>query len=191
MKTCLAEFVSIQTGVHLNPSSEGDALYLQAGHFDQQNGSLDPRVRPNVTLDPRQSKHLLLPGDVLFVSKGVRHFAALYQSSMGRAVASPIFLVIRLHSHRKISPVYLTWYLNHPQTQLRLYALAKTATVSSLNRQDLLDFEISLPDLSRQNAIVQVDALRRRESALRRDLQALRENHIQKILLQSIRSPSP
>lgn len=182
----LGDIAGIMTGLQLRPNAHGDTLYLQANHFNAE-GLLDPRVQPSVLLEPNQSKHLLLPGDVLLVSKGREHFATRYLESMGRAVASPIFLVIRLHSYREVTPQYLTWFLNHPRTQEQLIPLVGQATVPSLTRQSMLEFEIAIPSLARQNAILQVDALRRRETVLRNDLQALREAHVQKLLYQSLR----
>ncbi len=186
MKKPISELATLSTGLYLQPSQAADILYLQARHFDDE-GTFDFRVEPEVTLDARQSKHLLLPGDVLFASKGHSRFAVLYQPSMGKAVASSVFLVIRLTSHSQVLPAFLVWYLNHPATQANLKSHERTATVPSLTLQDIAKLEIQVPTLAKQSAVVQVDALRRRETDLRGELQKQRDHLIQNTLLQAIR----
>lgn len=182
----LHTLASLTTGLYLQPSPQGETHYIQARHFNSD-GTFDSRIQPEVHLDARQSKHLLLPGDILFACKGLHHFATLYQPTMGRAVASSIFLVIRVQPHAQVLPGYLVWYLNHPETQSRFRTHARPGSVSSLTLQAVADLEVRVPALSKQSTLLQVEALRRKEMALRSELQCLRENHIQTLLLQSIR----
>lgn len=182
----VAEIANLATGLYLQTTPGGETRYLQARHFDED-GNLDFRIEPEIHLEPKQSRHLLLPGDVLFACKGHHHFAALYQPSMGRAVASSIFLVLRLHSHAQVLPAYLAWYLNHPDTQARLRPHSRMATVSSLTLQDIGQLEVRIPPLAKQSILLQVETLRGKEMALRREIQTLRENLIQNLLLQSFR----
>jgi restriction endonuclease S subunit len=177
---------NLSSGLYLQSAPDGDIRYIQARHFDSE-GRFEPRTPPEVRLEERQAKHLLQPGDVLFAGKGNHHFAALYQPAMGRAVASSIFLVLRVQNQDRVLPEYLAWYLNHPQTQDQLLILSRAATVRSLTMQQMARFPIPLPPVDRQRALLRIDTLRRRESALRRELQALRETHIQNVLIQSLR----
>ncbi len=91
MKTALKHITNIQTGVFAKPLKEGEIVYLQAKHFDE-NGQLISFLHPDLLAESISGHHLLQAGDVLFAAKGTKNFAALYESKNLPAVASTFFL---------------------------------------------------------------------------------------------------
>ena len=100
-------------GPSLKPSKIGDTQYLQLKHFNFSNNKLSD-IDSFVDLDKKLNEHLLITGDILFVTKGIRYFAWRYDKIVGQAFASSTFLV--LHPNQEIiAPHFLELYLNLPQ----------------------------------------------------------------------------
>jgi hypothetical protein len=69
LKINLKNIASVQTGVFLKPQSEGEVLYLQVKHFDND-FRLSHSVHPDLMEYSVNQKHVLTPGDILFAAKG-------------------------------------------------------------------------------------------------------------------------
>ena len=185
MKTTLKNITTIQTGVFAKPVSKGEIVYLQAKHFDEY-GELTDNLYPVLNADGKIDKHLLRKGDVLFAAKGTKNFAALFENENIPAVASTSFFVMRLFDE-SVLPGYLTWFLNHPDTQLLLKAKALGTSIPSISKQVLEALEITIPTIEIQNAILQITKLRNREKALKQQIEILREQQIQQQIINSIK----
>jgi restriction endonuclease S subunit len=185
LKTKLKHIAGIQTGVFAKPTQEGEIVYLQAKHFDE-NGELAEILYPDLNADSKVHKHLLKKGDVLFAAKGTKNFAAWYQSDAIPAVASTSFFVIRLHD-RNILPGYLVWFLNHPSTQALLKGQARGTSIASISKAVLSELEIPVPTIQKQELILQVTKLRYREKDLKQQIENLREKEIQHLLISAIK----
>jgi len=96
LKTSLRHIASVQTGIFAKPIPEGQIVYLQAKHFNE-NGQLVSSLHPDLQVENISGKHLLQHGDVLFAAKGKKNFATWYESKNLPAVASTSFFVIRLN----------------------------------------------------------------------------------------------
>lgn len=184
MKTTLKHITSIQTGVFAKPMHKGTIVYLQAKHFDE-NGELAKNVYPDLNADNKIDKHLLQKGDVLFAAKGTKNFAAWYEHDEMQAVASTSFFVIRIHD-KNVLPGYLTWFLNHPNTQTLLKGYARGTSIASISKAVLSELEIPIPDIQRQELILKIFKLRNQEKNLKRQIDNLREKEIQHLLINAI-----
>ncbi len=184
LKTTLKHITSIQTGVFAKPIQKGEIVYLQAKHFDE-NGELSETLFPDLNADNRTDKHLLKKGDVLFAAKGTKNFAAWYDNEIP-AVASTSFFVIRL-IEKNVLPGYLTWFLNHPRTQLLLKAHARGTSIASISKAVLSDLEIPIPDIQKQELILKIFKLRNKEKSLKQQIETLRERKIQHLLINAIK----
>jgi len=180
LKTALKNIATIQTGVFAKPIQKGEVVYLQAKHFDE-NGELAETLYPDLNADAKIEKHLLKPGDVLFAAKGSKNFAAIYEGKNLPAVASTSFFVIRL-TDNNILPAYLTWYLNHPDTQRFLKGNALGTSIASISKAVLEELEISIPTLHKQELILAIFQLRNQEKKIKIQIENLRETQIQKQL---------
>lgn len=114
----------------------------------------------------------------MFAAKGTKNFAAWYESEEMPAVASTSFLVIRLHD-RNVLPGYLTWFLNHSSTQTLLKGQARGSAIASISKAVLSELEIPIPNIHKQELILQLFKLRNKEKNLIQQIKNLREKEIQ------------
>jgi restriction endonuclease S subunit len=180
---------TVSTGVYAKPTISGDAVYLQSSMYNEF-GEVNPTVEPNVILDKSTSRHLLKEGDVLMVAKGAKNLAMVYDSKIGKAIASSTFLILRLMKKESLyyfqtDPAYVAWYLNHPSTQAILKAQAKGSSIQSISKKSLEELEIPIPSLERQRQILKLQELRNRERRITQRLDQLREHLLQYQLLQA------
>ncbi len=185
MKTEVKHIAFIQTGLFAKPISEGDIVYLQAKHFDE-NGRLRTSLHPDLKADNITDKHLLRTGDVLFAAKGSKNFAAVFENHNEPSVASTSFFVFRI-TDRNILPEFLVWYLNHPSTQKLLKGQAIGTSIASISKSVLEDLEISIPSIETQKAVLQITQLRNTEKKLKKEIESLREKQIQQQIINAIK----
>ena len=188
MKTALKYIAFIQTGVFAKPIKEGQIVYLQAKHFDE-NGILRSSLYPDLKAESISEKHLLQTGDIIFAAKGTKNFAALYENKNQPAVASTSFFVIRLNEdfQDKILPEYLTWYLNLNTSQHYLKSQAVGSSIVSISKSVLDELDISIPNLNTQKSILRIAHLRNSEKKLQQQIEMLREKQIQQQLINAIK----
>jgi len=185
LKTTLKYIASIQTGVFAKPIQKGEIVYFQAKHFDG-NGELIEVLYPDLNADNKTNKHLLKKGDVLFAAKGTKNFAAWYEDDEIPAVASTSFFVIRLIDKNVLSG-YLTWFLNHPSTQILLKGHARGTSIASISKAVLSELKIPIPDIRKQQLILNIYKLRNKEKKLKQQIETLREKEIQQLLINAIK----
>jgi restriction endonuclease S subunit len=185
MKTKIREIANIQTGLFANNFAEGDIVYLQSKHFNEE-GLLKHTLHPDLKSNEIDERHLLKRGDVLFAAKGSRNFAAAFINIDQACVASTSFFVIRLKSN-SILPEYLAWYLNHPNTLQILKAQAIGTSIASISKPVLQELEISIPDIKTQKTVLQITNLRKKEKLLNQKIESLREQQIQQQIINAIK----
>ncbi|MCJ7449029.1 MAG: restriction endonuclease subunit S [Bacteroidales bacterium] len=188
MKTNIKHIANIQTGIFAKPIPEGQIVYLQAKHFNE-NGQLISSLHPDLKAENISDKHLLRHGDVLFAAKGTKNFAAWYESKNLPAVASTSFFVIRINDNfqDKIVPEFLTWYINQPISQKFLKGKAVGSSIVSISKSVLEEVEIPIPDLETQKAILKITQLRNLEKILKCQIESLKEKQIQQQIINVIK----
>lgn len=185
MKTSIKNIATIQTGFFAKLTGDGEVVYLQSRHFDE-NGQLIAELHPDLKTANISPKHLLIPGDVLFSAKGTKNFAAVYENNNPPAVASTSFFVLRL-TDENVLPDYLAWFLNNPVTQALLKGQAIGTSIASISKVVLEDLEITVPDIEKQRKILQITQLRFSEKSLRQQIETLKEKQIQQQILNAIK----
>jgi restriction endonuclease S subunit len=188
LRVALKHLASIQTGVFAKPAKEGQIVYLQSKHFDE-NGILKSTLYPVLKEEDISEKHLLQNGDIIFAAKGTKNFAALYESKNLPAVASTSFFVIRLKGgfQDKVLPEYLTWYLNSASSQNYLKSQAVGSSIVSISKSVIDELELSIPDLVTQKAILKITHLRNAERKLQQKIELLREKQIQQQIIDALK----
>jgi len=186
-KTSLSDIASIQTGLFAKPTSEGEVVYLQAKHFDE-NRVIKQLLQPEIKADYVTEKHLLRQGDILFAAKGTNNFAALFENKNKPAVASTTFFVIRLQEkfQKKILPEFLVWLINHPISQKFLKGNAIGTSMVSISKVVLGELKISIPPVKTQKAILQIANLYKEEKKIKQQIDKLQEQQIQQQIINSI-----
>ena len=153
----------IQTGVFAKVVPNPNALYLQQSDFDG-NGELRNTTQPTIIV--ANQKHLLTAGDLLLASKGNNNICVIVPEIEQKCVASPSFLVIRLHDKSAILPEFVAWYLNLPATQTTLALQARGTSIMSISKATLGELDIHIPSIDRQRQYVELAKLQRREQEL-------------------------
>ncbi len=185
MKFKLSDVASIQTGVFAKGKSNGEIVYLQVKHFDE-NGKLLSDLLPELPAMGIVIKHLLNPGDVLFAAKGNKNFAAVFESHKLTAVASTSFFVIRL-KEKNVLPAYIAWFLNNPSTLTCLKKQAIGTSLPSITKQVLEALEVNIPEMKKQKAILKIVTLQEKEKKIKMKLELLRESIIQHRITNAIK----
>lgn len=170
----LGEMAGIQMGYpfrsRLEHDAEGRVAVIQMKDIDDANlVHTDEATR--VTLPNGKSHHLLRAGDVLFRSRGRSNGAALVREDIGPAVLAAPMLLIRPVG---VLPAYLCWYVNAPEAQAQLGALAEGTSVQMISATALRTLDVPLPSLVVQQRIAEAAALAEREQALMAEISALR-----------------
>jgi restriction endonuclease S subunit len=185
LKTLIKDITHIQTGLFAKPLGEGDLIYLQVKHFDE-NGKLQSALHGDLLSAHVSKKHLLKNGDVLFAAKGTKNFAVVFENHNEPSVASTSFFVIR-PADDKVLPQFLAWYLNNHSTQILLKGQAIGTSIPSISKQVLEHLEISIPSIETQKTILQITKLRNKEKSLKQKIETLREKQIQQQIFNAIK----
>lgn len=164
LKLKLAEIATANFGPYIKEVDEKGVMHLQVKNFSESGKFLN-NVDFYVNEEKVNEKQLLKHDDILFVSKGFKYFAFRYDSSMGPAIASSIFYILKIDKS-KANPRYVECILNHPKTiQFFMNASAGTS-IPSIRKGELMDFEIPLPNLETQKIIADLYALHKTEMDL-------------------------
>lgn len=182
LKTRLGNIASVRSGIYAKPDYQGEVYYIQAKNFDEQNDFLF-NSSPELALDRKIRNNLLQPGEIILAARGNNNFAAHYKGRISPVVASTMFLVISIRDKEKLLPDYLTWYLNLKTTQKHLRSFAQSTSIPSLNKAQVEDLEIPVPDLKKQNDLIEYAELRKKESVLRKKLEEMKELQNEQLLL--------
>lgn len=185
LKIKIQNIATLQTGLFAKPLANGEVVYLQSKHFDDQ-GNLLAILHPDLLLEDISEKHMLCAGDVLFAAKGTKNFATVFENHNEPSVASTSFFVIR-PTDKKLLPQYLSWVLNSPTTQILLKGQAIGTSIPSISKQVLENLEIAIPSIDTQKAILQITKLRNKEKSLKQKIETLREKQIQQQIINAIK----
>ena len=189
LKAQLKNIANLTTGIYAKPDIVADTLYLQATDF-LKSGELNQVVRPQVKLSNKYEKHLLRNSDVLFAAKGFNNFGVVYDQSIGAAVASSSFIIIRIMDKYKktIAPEYLNWFMNYSKQIEGFHKQKAVSTVPSISISQLSELEIYIPDMATQKLIVSIQQLRNKEKEIALELENLKDQLIQELLLKKIKN---
>lgn len=168
MKVKLSDIAQLQFGLYTKPTDDGNAVYLQAKHFDDWGNQTD-KVDTFIQIDKKNEAHLLADGDILLVGKGMRNFAWTYDKAYGPAIASSIFFVIKPDQSRVI-PEFLTTLFNMPQTQVYFQTLGAGSSIPSIRKSELEAFTVKLPSLELQQKAIAIKQLHYKEMDISRKI---------------------
>ena len=168
LKTTLGQIATLRFGPYMKGSSNGDAKYLLASHFDKQY-QLTKFELSFVNLNEKQRRNLLEPNDVILAGKGSRIFAWAYDEKIGPTIASSLFYVIKTN-REKINGKYLACYLNSPLVQQKLKAIAGGFKIPSLPKKELIKISIVIPSIDAQMKFVEMARLLDEDVSLAEDL---------------------
>lgn len=183
----LSDLASVQVGntfrTGLEPNPEGDALVVQMKDVTDQE-CVDPSGLTRIAFGPIREGHLLLPGDLVFRSRGTKVATALVpELPMPVLVAAPLFR-IRATSDL-VHPRYLNWFIN-TLGQSHLGSRAEGSDLKMVSIQSVKDLDVTVPSLSRQLEIVDLAALAREEARLTESIVQLRSKLVTSCLARAL-----
>lgn len=181
--TKLQDIATILTGVFAKTSPNPNALYLQQSDFD---GKGELRKTTQLTIAVDNPKHLLAAGDLLLASKGNNNICVIIPEIEQKCVASPSFLVIRLHDKSAILPEFVAWYLNLPTIQNTLAAQARGTSIMSISKAALGELEIPIPSIDKQNKYIELSKLQKREQELYKAIAEKRKQLLEYKMIKNI-----
>ncbi len=123
------------------------------------------RITPARSVD----NYRLVPGDILFMSRGVGNYAVLLEDIPASSIASLTFFILR--AREGVDPGYLVWCLNQQPFQTQLRNVRTGAGTPMIPRQIFNELRILLPPLAEQYKIARLGNLLGREQRLLRQLQ--------------------
>lgn len=121
-------------------------------------------------LPGRRSADWLAPGDILFVCKGTRFYAACIDEPPGPAVCSPHFFHLRVQPQASVLPPFLAWLINQAPFQRQLQQAAEGSNQLSIRRPVLEALTVRIPSLADQHRIVALAQLAQQEQRALRQL---------------------
>lgn len=181
----LNAIADINSGVYANTITNGDVFYFQARDFDE-NRQLVNNLTPTLNFSENLKKHFLQIGDILIVAKGASFLSAVYDGTYAPAVASTVFLVIKIRTKKEVLPAFVSWYLNLPSTQSELMNEAKGTSVHSINKSVLQNLEIPLPTKAKQEKLLQIIELRNHERQIEKRIEILKEKKMSQLITNAI-----
>lgn len=116
-------------------------------------------------LESAREADWLRDGDVLFVGKGTRYFAACLSDVPANAVSSPHMYVMRVKAPEKLLPEFLAWQINQRPAQQYLSQAALGTNQLSIRRAALESMALAVPSLENQRKVLALDELARSERA--------------------------
>lgn len=164
-KVLLQNLVRIRSGIYRKSAPEGKVYQIQKGNFDEGGAFLPLPKLPELSMESGLDKYFLCGNEILLTAKGNANTAFLYPEMLQDAVASSVFLVLTVKNN-KVSPIYLTWYLNTSSCQRKLSQLSRGSGVHSLAKRDLQQLTIPLPPLPIQQSILGLRELQQQEQRL-------------------------
>jgi|GEM_PF-1869341 len=176
MKSKLADIATISSGIYPKVEPNGEVYLLVGSDFDRYGNGIPIRNRTaEVRITAKNQKHQLFEDDILLVSKGSYNRACRYDHNMGPAMASTLFLVIRVDEEEVLYPRYLQWWLNSTQIQQQLKRYSRGSKIPSISKKMISGLELPLPSLQKQKLIVEIDECAKLENRLRLELAGQRK----------------
>lgn len=186
MKKKITEVADIQLGYQfrkkIEPADDGTIRVIQIRDFDE-NHILNKENLSKVRIDKPMDQYLIRQGDVLFLSRGPRNWAAAIGDDLKDTVVVSHFFVIK-RKNATISHEYLAWYMNQTPAQEYLHNIARRGTHMSLvTLSAFKGLIIEVPDIATQHRIVELSRLMEKERILSITLQEKRNLFINAVCL--------
>lgn len=190
MKKRIKDIATVQTGYHFTrkiiPDPDGNCRVIQMKDIGDRN-QLDITNLIRIGPDKDISRYLIEKGDVLFVSRGSSNIAVTIDKDLYDTIPVSSFFIMRLKTDT-ILPAYLAWYINQPTAQRYLETNSKGSNTFMIGKEDFQNLFIEIPPRSLQEAVIELDALQKREKALLHELADKRELLIQTISIKTIKT---
>ena len=156
----IGEIAQIRAGIPAYKQiDDGEkVIYYQMYNYNADTNKFENGTNAIIT-SKQAEKHLLCDNDVLLTAKGARYYCAVYhpeQKEEKIAIACSALFIIRATDVR-ISPQYLSWFLNRPEIGEKLKHWAPDYFI--VRKDEIASLEIPLISLEKQYLIYEAFAL--------------------------------
>ena len=187
--TTLKAIADIKTGHPLRRAptrtQSGNLQLVQMSDVDPMSG-VNWKSVARIENPGRKAPDYLEENEILFAGRGSRMFAVHVKQPPKDSVASPHFYVVHIKDKAKLSPRYLTWFLNSVEAQ-RYYARnIEGSALPYISRKILALIPVPMPSFSEQERIVDAYYCWKHQRKLLEELIEQKELHISKILEQTL-----
>ena len=182
MKKRIRDIAEIRTGYQfrgkVEAADDANVAVIQIKDIDDR---LKVRVEDllPVKLD-NPEPYLVTQGDVLFLSRGHRQYAALVSEPVRNTVATGYFFILHPDQDMTRSD-FLAWSINQPAFQDSLRPFTRGSHMPLVSRSDFQDLTITLPAMAVQDRILALQQLIDRERELTTALQMKRGKLVEAI----------
>ena len=192
-QVALSELVTIQAGYPFRGAirdiPSGTVKAVQAKDISDL-GELLISNLITTDLTGKRKADWLQQGDILFISKGLRHIACHIPEDMPQTTLAPSLFLLRIKPEYqgKLNPQFLTWQINQPPVQRYFKNSAEGSHQISIRKPVLAAAPVALPDIRTQNSIAKLYAASIRENALLQKLITNRQQQLSAIAYDLISS---
>lgn len=131
--------------------------------------------------------HFLRPGDILLPNRGTRCTAYVFDLPLTNVLVGAQFYIIR-PKEAKVRSGYVAWFLRTEKSAAHFALRRKGTLVQTVQRKDVLELELPLPPLAKQDSIIALDALAIQERQLSTALALKRASYTQRLMLHAASS---
>ena len=188
MKAPLGEVSDIQVGYQSRESihshANGSHWLIQARDFNKVH-QVEWSNLIRFTPSGNTSKPELRLGDILFLAKGHKNFAYLVNRKVDNVLAANTFYILRANPE-SILPEFLSWWLNQTPAQEYIKLNRSGSSLLFVSVTTLSRLEVPIPEIAMQQKIVELQALKLRETDLLNQFLAKRSALIEAVCLRAI-----
>jgi len=180
MKKKLKDIADIRTGYQFRgkvaASQDANVVVIQIKDLDEKLHVQTADLVPVKVENPEE--YQVSQGDVLFLSRGHRQYAAVVTDSVANTIATSYFFI--LHPKIKlIQPLFLAWSINQQEFQNSLRPFVRGSHMPMVSRADVANLRIDLPPLEVQQQILKLNNLLDEERRLSETIQKRRSLLVQ------------
>lgn len=192
--TLLGSIAEIRMGATLRgrdatrPDPNGAYRLLRIGDLSDDGRLLNsdlPRIRPNKVL---HDGLCLRPDDVVFANRGRRTTPYVFRLPEPNVIVGAQFFVLRPDPVRMM-PEFLAWYLRSEEAAAHFANRRKGTLVAVLQRRDLAELPVPVPDLPIQRRIAELAELADEERVIVERLAGLRRLQLNRRLIETLHPP--
>lgn len=121
----------------------------------------DKEHKLRIKADKKMDRYKVYPGDVLFISRGIRNEAIIVKEVPENTVASSSLYIIR--GKKGVETGYLAWVLGQPKIRSKIDQARTGAGTPLVQRTELMEMTIPLPDIETQRKIAKLNDLMAQE----------------------------
>ena len=167
MKNRLRDIAEIRSGYQfrgkVSADEDANVTVIQIKDIDDRLNVRTDDLIP-VKVDKPES-YLVSQGDVLFLSRGHRQYAAVISEPVQDTIATGYFFILR-PTTKLVQTEFLAWSINQSDFQEELRPFVRGSHMPLVSKTDFQDLLITLPPLAVQRQILQLQNLFDREREL-------------------------